>query len=356
MATAIALQQEYTVEVNRLLDGFFTWHTQEAATISPYYGALWHEMDRLAKAGGKRMRSKLTILAYQAFGGEEVMAMLPVAAAQELLHLSMLIHDDIIDRDYVRYGVDNIAGHYDAAYASLVTDGAERKHFAHSAALLAGDLLLSGTYEIIAHSQLPTEKQAQIQRIIARSIFEVAGGELLDTESPFRPLGEISATLVAQYKTASYSFVGPLVAGALLADASEESMVHIRRFAQNIGIAFQLRDDIIGLFGDERKTGKSTTGDLREGKRTYLIERCLQLASPLQREEFERYFGRSDLDADGARVLKELLVATGALRSAEQAIDAYEHHARQALRHAAVPSDLEGRLEPIIRLATRREQ
>jgi len=347
---------DVTLELNAIIEDYFGRNAAKAEKISPYYGQLWQEMNRLVRSGGKRLRPKMTLLAYRAFGGTDVKAILPIAAAQELLHLSMLIHDDIIDRDYVRYGVDNIAGSYDKLYESLVSDKTDRLHYAHSAALLAGDLLISGAYQLTLESPVDPAKIIEIQKIFGRSLFEVAGGELIDTESAFRELGAIKAETVALYKTASYTFIGPLAVGALLAGASVEDRTLLRLFAKNIGIAFQLRDDIIGIFGDEQQTGKTTIGDIREGKRTYLVEQFYERATPDDIESFNRYFGDHSIVQQDAQIVKDLLIKSGALQKTEEVINAYETKARSALDGITINPELETQLEDLIRIATRRQQ
>lgn len=347
---------DYTLEINRTLGSFFDGHITDAKTISPYYEALWLEMKRLIESGGKRLRPKMALLAYGAFGGKDINSILPVAAAQELLHVSMLIHDDIIDRDYIRYGVDNIAGGYDKIYEQFVSDKTDRLHYAHSAALLAGDLLISGSYELILDSGISLEKIVEVQRLFVKGLFEVAGGELLDTESSFREMGAISAETVSQYKTASYTFVAPLVIGATLAGASAESIQYLRTFAENIGIAYQLRDDIIGVFGDELLTGKSSIGDIREGKRTYMIEQFVALATEEQRVTFDHYFGDQSISSEEAEIIKNLLTTSGARQKTEAAIDGYEASAREALGSLEIPDGFSQQLEELIVVATKREK
>jgi geranylgeranyl diphosphate synthase, type II len=353
---ASPMKTDYTMELNHVLESFFARNIDAAAMVSPYYEALWIETRRLIQSGGKRLRPKMTLLAYEALGGTDYESILPIAAAQELLHMSMLIHDDIIDRDYIRYGVDNIAGAYNKIYDQHVSDKTDRLHYAHSAALLAGDLLISGAYELITESSVTLPKIIETQRLFAQSLFEVAGGELLDTEASIRELGAIKAEVVARYKTASYTFVGPIVIGATLASASMKNIASLRVFAENIGIAFQLRDDIIGVFGDEAKTGKSTTGDIREGKQTYMIEQFLALATEDQRLTFDHYFGDNSISSDEVDTIKQLLIASGAKQKTEDAIDLYEKRARQALQKVTILDDFHEQLEGIIVIATRREK
>lgn len=343
-------------EINQAIDVFFLRSITEAAAISPHYESLWQEMYRLISAGGKRLRPKMVLLAYQLFGGTATEAVLPIAVATELLHMSMLIHDDIIDRDYVRYGVDNIAGAYTQKYAQLVADDSDRLHYSHSAALLAGDLLISGAYQQILTAALPAEKVVAVQKLFGQSIFEVAGGELIDTETTFRPLGEIKAETIAIYKTASYTFVSPLMIGAQLAEAPEKERACLRTFATNIGIAFQLRDDILGVFGDQSKTGKSVLGDLREGKRTYMIEQFYLLASRPDVAQFETYFGSKSLSEKDATVLRKLLTSTGAYQKTIDAISLYEQSAITALNQMHLDGKSQAKMMNLVEIATGRNK
>ena len=337
-----------------VIEDFLARKLEKASLMSPYYQDLWAEVSRLMHSGGKRLRPRLAILSYQMFGGKEVSAMLPAAAALELLHLGMLIHDDIIDRDYIRYGVDNVAGGYNKKYDELVPDSADRLHYSHSAALLAGDLLLSEAYILMAESAVDAGQILTIQKMLGQGIFEVVGGELLDTEAAFRGASEISTEKVARYKTASYTTTLPLLVGAQLAGVSEANQVHVRTFGRNLGIAFQLRDDIIGVFGDEAVTGKTTIGDIREGKHTYMIEQFYALATSEQREEFDRYFGNSTITDIEAAIVRNLIKSSGALEATEHAIAQYELAARAGLSKLTIDQDYYDQLNVLIDAVTKR--
>src|SRR5690606_2950472 len=218
-----------------------------------------------------------TMLAYQTFGGEDYPAVLPVAVAQELLHVSMLIHDDIIDEDYLRHDTDNVSGIYVKRYARYPLAEGQRSHFANSAALIGGDLLISAAYQVLASARISEQQKQQATDLLGEAIFVVCGGELLDTESSFIDLSEIDALKIAQLKTASYSFVSPLLMGAVLAGTDQKTQTTLRQFGSALGIAFQLADDILGLYGEEAVTGKSASSDLRQGKRTYMLLKALEL-------------------------------------------------------------------------------
>jgi Geranylgeranyl pyrophosphate synthase len=292
-----------------------------ARQISPRYVALWDSIETLLLAGGKRLRPHLLITSYLAYASTGKLAdILPAAVAQELLHSAMLIHDDIIDRDTFRYGVSNIPGQYNALYAPFISDDAERYHMSLSAGILAGDILLSDAHRMLRSVNLPNELVDLATEILSRSVFEVVGGELLDTEVSFLPSGLINAEIIAKFKTASYSFTGPLTMGATLAGASEGELYLLTQLSEKLGIGYQLRDDILGVFGDESKTGKSASNDIIEGKRTFLIEQFEAIATAEQSKRFFEIFHHTDPTRNELEEARQLLITTGAKDHVEQRI------------------------------------
>lgn len=275
-----------------------------ATSLHPNYERLLGEIERVTLAGGKRLRPHLVFVGY----GAQNDFITPLAVGYELLHTALLVHDDIIDRDAVRHNQATIHHAYHEQHYTNLSDPRERHHFSTSAAILAGDLLISWAYELLGSMTMSADAYRQSSMIMSDAIFNVAGGELIDTESPFSTV-PIDPIVVAKYKTASYSFVGPLLAGAVLSSPhySDESLNKLREYATTIGIAFQIRDDILGIFGDEAKTGKSTVGDLREGKRTVLIDFFTKSASPDELALFQQQFGNPDATDESLVELKELL-------------------------------------------------
>ena len=342
--------------INNLLDQYFKDNIADAGEINKDYVRLWQELHRLFKSGGKRLRPKMTFMTYLAYGGQDLENIAPIAAAHELLHLSLLIHDDVIDRDYRRYGVLNIAGSYQQHYDHLVTNEATRTHYAHGAAILGGDLLISGAYQMISKSSINYALKDKVSTVVGRAIFEVAGGELLDTESAFRPKNEIDSLSIARYKTASYSFIGPLLSGALLADASKEQCQLVSSFASNLGIAYQLQDDILGVYGDESETGKSNVSDLLEGKHTFLVDSLHALASQNQLETFNQYFGNQQAGQEQINIVKQLLKTTGALDHTLDKLHEYESAARTNLESMEISDESKKLFESLITESLKRQK
>ena len=335
----------------RLLVERIAQQKARARAIHPDYESLWQSIEDLVQAGGKFMRPYLLALSYAASSDHDSLDdILPALGAVELLHVSLLIHDDIIDRDMVRYGIRNITGQRYDEYEPLVADGHDREHFAYSAAILAGDLTLSLAHQLLAESGVSAERLRSATETFNDGLFRVAGGELLDTESAFRGNAAADATLIAREKTASYSVCMPLKLGAALAGESAEHLEQLDRVGLLLGEAYQLQDDILGTFGEESVTGKSADGDLREGKRTYMIEYFFGHATDVQKAALQASFGVSDADEADFATARSVLRASGALEAALLRIDQLTDSAQAEIKHLGWPDAC---IERLVQLAKR---
>ena len=332
--------EESKARVETYLHDYVADRKYRATTLSPAYAQLWSTVEQLLGVGGKRLRPHLTLLSYQAYAGEapNVEAIIPAAAAQELLHVAMLIHDDIIDRDDIRYGVANVSGQYRSLYRESVTDEAERSHYVDSAAILAGDALLSDAYKLIAESAADAATILKAQMILNDAVFTVIGGELLDTESAFVKRGAEPID-IARYKTASYSFISPLLMGATFAGAPPTEIEALRNIGEAVGVAYQLQDDLLGMFGDSTVTGKSSTSDLSEGKYTELIRTFYERANEAQRSQFDDIFGRADIGTQEAERAQQLLVDSGAKQATEDHVGALTMTASQTIDQLTITDE-----------------
>lgn len=327
-----------------------------ARQISPRYVALWDSIELLLLAGGKRLRPHLLITAYMAYAKEgKLEHILPAAVAQELLHSSMLIHDDIIDRDSIRYGVNTISEQYNLSYAPFITDETERAHMSLSAALLAGDVLLSDAHRMLRSVDCDEELVDVAVEIFSRGVFEVVGGELLDTEVSFLPTGLINAETIAKFKTASYSFESTLTMGATLAGASEGELYLLTQLSEKLGIGYQLRDDILGIFGDENKTGKSTSNDIIEGKRTFLVEQFEAIASTKESQRFFEIFHDAGANENAIEEARQLLVSSGAKQHVEQRIETLHEAANELINQLSIDDSFKRELHSIATRCLQRE-
>ncbi len=342
--------------VDEQLAVYFAQRLTDSVPLGASYTQLWRSIEALVMAGGKRFRPYMVLLAYQAYQPEgEVQDILPAVLAQELLHQAMLIHDDIIDRDTTRYGIANISGQYRQHYAPYLEAASEREHMATSAAVLAGDALLSDAYRLIHSTKKPAPIVEKASIILSTAVFEVIGGELLDTEVAFLPAGSITAEIIAQYKTASYSFVSPLTMGAVLAGAPERELTTLTELALHLGIGYQLRDDLLGMFGDEALTGKSTTTDIKEGKRTYLIEQFETLATDPQRQQFDAAFHRPEASDEAVSNCKQAIIASGAKAAVEKEIERHHLAAKSTVAALSISDESREQLHRLIEKCLSRE-
>lgn len=341
--------------VNSVAHDYFKQAIKEAKYIDHSYQQLWENLYSLFQAGGKRLRPQMLILAYEAFGGDDIESIAPIAAAHELLHFALLIHDDIIDRDYIRYGVTNISGQYKMSYSQYVSSREDAAHYGHGTAILGGDLMLSAAYQLIASSSIDENSKTSAQQLLSFSMYEVAAGELLDTEASFMPYKKGSALKIARYKTAGYSFISPLLTGANLGGALDDNQREsIKQYATSLGIAFQLADDILGVFGDEEVTGKSTVGDIIEGKRTYMVELALEAFSPAEQSTFMLVFGNPNATPLEIETAKKLLESSGAHQATEQKIKHYADQAVSSLESLKLPPDYHQKFLHMIDRVTKR--
>lgn len=228
-----------------------------------------------AAADGKRLRPALVLAAFTSFGGDTAQCpgIWDVAAALELLHTAFVIHDDLIDGDLERRGAPNVSGRFRARAAAY---GARAEHVTivgDAAAVLAGDLLLFEAARLVGVAAVTQSDRAALFAILDDAILVSAAGELADVEHAAQADVPDTDTLLsaAHDKTAAYSFEAPLLAGALLAGASAEARSDLAAAAADLGLAFQLVDDLIGTFGTRRQAGRTPGADLREAKRTPLI-------------------------------------------------------------------------------------
>lgn len=332
-ATAKNLVDEY-------IKSYFKYRKAEATELGNSYVRLWQSIENLVLAGGKRLRPYMLLATYQAYNPEgSLNDILPGAIAHELIHSAMLIHDDIIDRDSIRYGVKNVSGQYSEHYDQFFSDKTELTHMALSAALLAGDALIADAHMLVRKMNRPAELIDQAEAILNKEIFEVIGGELLDVEVAFLPKDTISLDTIAQYKTASYSFVGPLTTGAMLAQAPENDINVLKELSIIIGVGYQLRDDLIGVFGNPTTTGKSNSSDIQEGKRTYLVDLFEKQATTEQSEKFFAVFHHSDATEDALQTVRDLLTETGARAAVEQLVEQKRLQALEKVSSLSLPDE-----------------
>ncbi|MDE0545676.1 polyprenyl synthetase family protein [Microbacterium sp. C7(2022)] len=232
------------------------------------------ESIRRATMGGKRLRPTLVVAAFRALSDSEPAPVVyDIAAAFELLHAAFVVHDDVIDHDTLRRGIPNISGEFHNRARRVGVTEQSARSFGEAAAILGGDLLLHEATRIIMLANVAPEVREQLAMLLDDAVFISAAGELADVENGLMTAGaDAKAVLEATFqKTAVYTFSAPLRAGAVLAGASRATVRALDSAAGDLGLAFQLVDDLIGAFGTATQAGKEVGADLREAKQTPLV-------------------------------------------------------------------------------------
>ena len=299
--------------------------------------------------GGKRLRPLFCRAGWLVAGGDPDDPRLDhAAAALEWLQGSALVHDDLMDGSDTRRGRPSVHRDFERRHreASMVGDPA--RHGA-SVAVLLGDLMLSWADEQFRSSGLP--RTAEAMRFLDLCKTEVVAGQYLDVLAQTRAsVGVEEAMRVVRYKSAKYTVERPLHLGAALAGADDPLIAALTDVALPLGEAFQLRDDVLGVFGDPGVTGKPAGDDLREGKRTVLVARAAELGTDADRELLATGLGTQDAVDE----LRDLVERTGALAAVEADIARLERQADAALD--ALPPGGRELMEPLLLTATRRSR
>ena len=341
-----ALSKERQRQVDAVLDRFFSLAKNRAAGFGPEYVKLWQTLESNT-LGGKRFRPRMVMTAYEALGGTDTDAAAYVGAAFELLHTALIVHDDVIDRDFSRRGIPNISGSYRdiATTAGIPIPTAE--HRGMSAAVIAGDLALFNSYRLIDRSGVVDGIRSRLLEIMDDALFASAAGELIDVDFSLAPgIPDVEDVLhMERLKTAVYSFECPLQAGAVLAEADEDVVIALGRFGREIGVAYQIVDDLLGVFGTEDETGKTTIGDLREGKRTVLVAHAM--TTP-EWSRISRLIGKRDLSLDDAAVVRGALERSGSRAFTEDLARDYATRALATLNDSHLAPALVGALTPVV--------
>ena len=330
------VQDRIDVELDR-------WEV-ELAEIGPDVADLTEPVRTLLQ-GGKRLRAGFAYWGWRAAGREDHPGAIALATSMELFQAAALIHDDVMDDSETRRGKPAMHRTLSRAHADRAWHG-DPDRFGTAGAILAGNLCLGWCDDLFADSGLPADALTAARPAFERMRGQLMAGQFLDIVTSMRPwhqLGDAErierSRHVIRYKSAKYSIEHPLLIGATAGGASEQDLAALSRYGLALGEAFQLRDDVLGVFGDPEITGKPAGDDLREGKRTVLIARALVDADDVTTTRIAQWLGAPDLTPEEVESFRELLVDTGALDGVERDITHGAAAAREALAEATGVSD-----------------
>jgi geranylgeranyl diphosphate synthase, type I len=339
--------------VEQALADFLARQRARLTAMEPALVPVAHALEDFVLHGGKRLRPAFAYWGYRGAGGADSPELVATVAALELVHASALIHDDVMDDSDTRRGAPSMHRRFAEAHAGHRWQG-DPDAFGQAVAILLGDLALVWSDELLRTGGLDPVTVARARPVFDEMRTELTAGQYLDVLG--QATGDVSvgwAESVATYKSAKYTVERPLLLGAALAGAPARTRTAYSGYGLPLGEAFQLRDDLLGVYGDPARTGKPAGDDLREGKRTYLVATALAAADPTRRAALRTGLGDPHADVDA---LREIITATGARAATEERITELTAQALHAIDDVDLDPDAKAVLTELAGAATQRSR
>lgn len=332
---------------------------RESAYIGTEYAELTAALEEFVLRGGKRVRPLFAYWGWRAVAGPDRPSdahALRLFSALELLHACALAHDDVIDASATRRGLPTVHRHFADRHRDNNWHGSSEQ-FGLSAAILLGDLSLVWADDIVAAADLPADAHLRVHKVWADIRTEVLGGQYLDIVAESSGADSVASAMnVNTYKTASYTVSRPLQLGAAAAADRPDVQAVFHQVGTDLGVAFQLRDDVLGVFGDPQVTGKPSGDDLRSGKRTVLLAEAVELAEqtdPAAAKLLRESIG-TELTDVGVKEVCMAIESVGALAAVETRIELLNRRALEALEKADIDPQAKLGLAELASLASNR--
>ena len=307
--------------------------------------------------GGKLLRSRLAVATYLGLGGTSEAVSDALSAGIQLIHVGLCVHDDLIDGDARRHGRPNVSG---MAFDRAIVEGsdperAEREALA--AGLLAGDLAIARGQRLLLGAPIAPEARVALMEETLDALAMTIGGEWLDVRSETAPPRDVPTDAIDTLKTARYTTMLPVRLGVLARGGVDaQTTAVLTNFGEALGVAYQMKDDELGVFGDPAATGKSATADLTGGKRTGLLRLAYELADDVQSESLNRLVGRANLTPDEADELRGIIQTSGARQRHHELMAGRVRDAVTEMSQApGIPADLKRYLTAAAGLVVPRE-
>ena len=304
---------------------------------------------------GKRIRPILFYYGYLIAGGKDKKEVLKTAISIELIHSYLLIHDDIIDRDNFRHGGLSMHYKYKKKFADEFKEK-DLKHFGIAMAIMAGDLASAYGYEVLTNANLSLNLKIKATNKLNEVLLNTVAGESIDVIlSMNTEFGTDKIIEMQKYKTAKYTIEGPLHLGAVLAGADDEFLKSLSKFAIPLGVVFQIQDDIIGIFGDEKKIGKSVGSDIKEGKKTLLIAKALEVVNEKQKNIILSALGNEKISLGEIENVREIIRETKSLEYSEIQMEKLIEFSKKHLEEIKVSNECKAFLSGLADFTIKRE-
>ncbi|MGV2915717.1 polyprenyl synthetase family protein [Streptomyces alfalfae] len=326
-------QDAFKTRVDEVLRLFIAQEAEQFTAIDPALGPVAEQLEA-AVADGKRLRAAFCYWGWRAVGQPDSDALVRAAASMELVHAAAVVHDDLIDDSALRHGRPTTH----IALRGAVRHRPRAATAARSLAILVGDLLMGLAGQLFTTSGLPAAYLSRARPLWSVLARELIAGECLEILRTGAEPDTTASLKVIRYKTAKYTVEQPLLIGGALAGAGRRLSEGYSAYGLPLGEAFQLRDDLLGLFGDPERTGKDNADDVRGHRPTALLAETWRLAGDGDRERLRALLGRGDLDEDGLRAVREVMRRLKAPHRVESMITERVEEALDALHELNVPA------------------
>ncbi|MEI7562029.1 MAG: polyprenyl synthetase family protein [Actinomycetes bacterium] len=341
-------------EINQALGQFIKDENQDLARIGSDLDPVSEHLEKFLLDSGKRLRPIFAYIGYLGAAKNPTPEMVTAFASLELVHVCALIHDDVMDGSDTRRGAPAIHKSFEKLHRDQKLSGSAQQ-FGVSAAILLGDLALIWSDQMLHNAGLSDQQLINGLKIYDEMRVELMAGQYLDVYEQALASNSVERALkVARFKSGKYTIERPLHFGAAIAGSHPSLEKLYSDYGIPLGEAFQLRDDLLGVFGDSAETGKPSGDDLREGKRTVLMAIATEGADKAQLKLFEKYVGNPDLTADQISQLQEAIIKTGAVAKVEKMIQEFTDQALAALNHSGLSPVGKNLLTAMASIATKR--
>lgn len=309
---------EFKKQIDPAIEKFLDGCVQLATNMSPLSQHLAKELKKVGVGGGKRLRGAFVKYGYQMYGGKDLEAIMDISVAIEMIHLYLLISDDFMDKAHLRHNIPTLNKVFALETAEQIGEE-DAEHFGNALAVINSIILCHQALNLVGESNFPFEATKRGLKNLNDHLLVVGYGQAQDVYNEIlEDVTEEELFNVLKWKTASYTYENPLHMGAIFAGATEKDLEQLTKYSTPGGIAFQIQDDILGLYGSETNIGKPIISDLKEGKRTILITEALKKANKSQRSIIDGALGNDNATLEDLERVKEVVSDTGSLDSAKK--------------------------------------
>jgi len=346
--------KEIRNSINQELLNFVAGENKYLNEIGSELAPVATAMERFLLDSGKRLRPLFAYIGFLGTGSKPNAEILRACAALELVHVCALMHDDVMDASDTRRGAPSIHKAFEALHGEEKLSGSAEQ-FGISAAILLGDLALVWSAKMLHQSGINGETLIRALAMYDEMRVELMAGQYLDIYEQALASESVERSLkVARYKSGKYTIERPLHFGAALGGANIELMSTFSDYGLPLGEAFQLRDDVLGIFGNPDETGKPAGDDLREGKRTVLLAKTMELADANSKATVKGALGNQNLALSDVMQVRNIIINCGALAEVEDLISSLTSNAQSALEYGEIEPLAKAALEQLLTIVTQR--